>query len=314
MIISVVTPSYNQGEFIEETIRSVISQAGTFHLDYVVVDGGSSDQTLTILHKYERMITERVWPIKCSGIDFRWVSEKDEGQADAINKGVKLSRGDVCGWLNSDDIFFPKALNYVCSYFEQNPGTKLLYGNAKHIDREGTVIDAYPVENFNLDRLAAVCFICQPAAFFRKAAFYSIGGVNAGLRTCMDYDLWIRFGRNFVGGIRRVEFLFAGSRMYPENKTLSLRELVYEESIATVKKHYGFVPESWIYLYDIEIIGNLYLKNFSNPHFSFLLLPLKIYYRVRFFFRFCNMKTLQEALKIRKAKRRSIGKSGFEQH
>src|SRR5574340_1418719 len=115
-VITVVTPSFNQGRFIDETIRSVISQEGDFYLEYLIMDGGSTDETVDIIKKYDRLIKEGKWPVKCRGIEYRWVSEKDNGQADAVNKGFKIARGEILGWLNSDDTYLPGALGKALKY------------------------------------------------------------------------------------------------------------------------------------------------------------------------------------------------------
>ena len=107
MIITVVTPSYNQGKFLEETIISVIGQEGDFFLDYIIVDGGSKDSSVELIKKYEALLQRGEWPIRCRGIEYRWLSEKDNGQTDAIIKGFRMAKAEVLAWLNSDDTTFP---------------------------------------------------------------------------------------------------------------------------------------------------------------------------------------------------------------
>ena len=230
--ITVVTPSFNQAKFIGKTIESVLHQ-GYPNLEYIVVDGGSSDGTQDILRRY--------------GDRVRWISERDRGQADAVNKGVALGRGDIIGWLNSDDLFVPGALHRAARVFAASPDVGVVYGDADHILEDGARYGPYPTSPFDHRRLAETCFICQPAAFIRRRAFDDVGGVDADLQFCMDYDLWIRLGR-------RHRFVYLGevlaqSRLHDRAKTLASRRAVIEEIMATVKRHYGVVPFEWVHEY-----------------------------------------------------------------
>src|SRR5688572_25596277 len=148
-LVSIVTPSYNQGRYIEETIQSVLNQDYP-NLEYLVLDGGSTDETLEILKRYEGRLV--------------WISEKDRGQADAINKGFHLAKGRILGWLNSDDTYSPGAIRKVAQYFQTHRDVGLLYGEGYHVDTAGKIIERYNTEPFNFHRLGEICFICQPAA------------------------------------------------------------------------------------------------------------------------------------------------------
>lgn len=230
--MTVVTPSFNHAKFITETIESVLGQ-GYPRLDYVVVDGGSSDGTQEILRRY--------------GDRLRFISEPDGGQADAVNKGVALGRGEILGWLNSDDTYEPGALHDVAGAFATAPDVAVVYGDADHVLEDGSHYGPYPTLPFDYGRLAETCFICQPAAFIRRSAFDEVGGVDAALRFCMDYDLWIRVGRRHRFAYLRQRL--ARSRLHESAKTLASRHAVIQEIIATVKRHYGVVPYDWAYKY-----------------------------------------------------------------
>ena len=228
MNISIVTPSYNQGRFIEKTIKSVLSQ-DIQDMEYWVVDGGSTDGTLRILQQYDDRLN--------------WVSEKDAGQTDAVNKGIRFSDGDIIGWLNSDDIYYPGALAAVRNYFVQHPEVQILYGDADHIDETDGLIEPYPTEEWNYDRLLETCFICQPAVFFRRSLVEQVGELSTILQYCMDYEYWLRIGK--ITAMAHLPIRLAGSRLYPETKTLGSRQKVHEEILSMVCNVSGRFSLRW---------------------------------------------------------------------
>lgn len=245
--ISVVTPSYNQAIFLAQTIESVIGQEGDFYIDYIVVDGGSTDDSVDIVKRYESLLRQGGWPIKCRGITFRWLSEKDGGQVDALMKGFCLADGEILAWLNSDDTYLPGALQAAASFFRSHPDTALLYGDADYCDASGAHIGSYRTAAFDLDRLAAANIICQPAAFFRRAAFEAVGGLDGTLHFAMDYDLWIRIGRRF--SCRYTPRLLATYRLHASSKTVSAASLINnsEESLAVARRHFAWAPLTRVY-------------------------------------------------------------------
>jgi glycosyltransferase involved in cell wall biosynthesis len=228
--ISVVTPSFNQGRFIERTIRSVLDQ-GYPTLEYWVFDGGSADETVDILQRYSSRV--------------RWSSGKDRGQAEAVNKGLRASSGEIIGWLNSDDIYYPGTLAGVAAQFRADPGIDVLYGAANHIDVADAVLEAYPTEPWNVQRLAQTCFLCQPAVFFRRTVLDRWGYLDETLNYCMDYEYWLRLAH---GGARFCyeQRLLAGSRFYPQTKTLGARVQVHAEINDMLRAKLGRTPVSWI--------------------------------------------------------------------
>jgi glycosyltransferase involved in cell wall biosynthesis len=228
--ISIVTPSLNQGRFIERTIRSVLDQ-GYAGLDYIVCDGGSTDQTPRILARFDGQLTV--------------VSEADHGQADAVNKGIRATSGDVIGWLNSDDIYLPGALSRVAEFLGAQPEIDVMYGDAQLIDATDQVVGTYYTEPWSVRRLVDRCFLSQPAVFFRRRVVDRYGLLDARLNLCMDYEYWLRL----AGGGARFAYLrgpLAASRVYPETKTLLARLAVHQEINSMLRERIGRVPDAWL--------------------------------------------------------------------
>ncbi|HEY2586000.1 MAG TPA: glycosyltransferase family 2 protein [Tepidisphaeraceae bacterium] len=202
--IALITPSFNTGRHLADAVRSVLSQDYP-NLDYLVMDGGSTDQTLDVLRSF--------------GDRIRWISQKDEGQSDAIRKGFEQTTGEILGWLNADDVLAPGALRAVGEFFATNPDVALVYGNGAYIDAEGRLIGPCAhIEPFSTDRLFQYSdFIVQPAAFFRRSAYDAVGGLDAGLHYGMDYDLWLKLARGHK--VVHIPQCLASYRWLTDNKT-----------------------------------------------------------------------------------------------
>ena len=211
--ISVITPSFNQAGFIGRTIESVQSQAGVgtaFELEHIVVDGGSTDGTVEILKGY--------------GAALRWVSEKDEGQADALNKGLAMATGDVIGWVNSDDLYEPGALSAVAEAFEASAQTQWLYGKVKIVDaadreirRWITAYKNFRMRRYSYSKLLAENWVSQMGVFWRASAGREAGAFRKDLHYCMDYNFWLRLGARWPGVF--VDRYLAAFRWYPSSKS-----------------------------------------------------------------------------------------------
>jgi glycosyltransferase involved in cell wall biosynthesis len=155
-LVSVITPSFNQGEFIEDTLRSVMKQDYP-NIEHLVLDGGSSDNTITMLKEYETKYC------------LRWLSEADEGQSDAINKGFRMAKGEIVYWLNSDDVIFDtRVVSYIVEQFQRHEHADVIYGDGVFIDRDSQVRRVVRVPGWDYARLRRSCFIVQPAVFFRS--------------------------------------------------------------------------------------------------------------------------------------------------
>jgi len=237
MIISVVTPSFNQGRFIEETIKSVFSQAGDFFIDYIIMDGGSTDNSVQVIGQYDRMLKEGSWPVGCRGITCRWVSEKDGGQVDALKKGFALATGDILCWLNSDDIFLSHGvLNTVVSHFSASPEVQLLTGDGLFIDVQGKELGVHHVDAIRIPELLFLDYhILQPSTFFRKETYHSTS-LNERYACAFDADFFIGL---LLSGVRykKIEDRLAGFRYYPEIKTRKLAARRYKEQMQIAWQH-----------------------------------------------------------------------------
>ncbi|MBI5723818.1 MAG: glycosyltransferase [Planctomycetes bacterium] len=224
--ISIITPSFNQGQFIEQTIRSVLDQQVP-GVEYVVVDGGSGDSTLEILKNFSDA--------------FQWVSRPDAGQSDAINKGVAMTAGPIVGWLNSDDVYLPGALAAVLENFQRHGDADVIYGRAINIDESGRPLGAYPTEPFDPARLRETCYISQPAAFVRRATLEKFGPLDIRLHFCMDHELWLRLaegGAEFVHVPREL----AATRVHRQTKTYGSHLAARREMCGMMKRRYGLTP------------------------------------------------------------------------
>jgi glycosyltransferase involved in cell wall biosynthesis len=236
-LVTVVTPSFNQGRFIRDTIESVLTQRYP-RIEYLVMDGGSTDDTLAILGSYgDRLV---------------WVSEPDRGQTDAINKGWRRARGTIVAYLNSDDTYLPGAVANAVAGLRAHPEAGAVYGEGYHVDEVGRVLDRYPTEPFDMARLAETCFICQPTVFLRRDIVARLGYLDGSLRYCMDYDLWIRLAR--ISPFVHLPEYLATTRLHADTKTLAKRAPVHEEILRTVHRHFGRVTSQWVYGYAMAVL------------------------------------------------------------
>ncbi len=206
--ISIITPSYNQGSYLEQTIDSVLSQKYN-HLEYIIIDGGSTDNSIEIIKKYEKHLTY-------------WISERDNGQSDAINKGLKIANGDVVNWLNSDDWYTENTLNKVAVAFE-NDNTNVFCGRSRIVENGIEIRQNKGTDLYNsIEKTIGFARIDQPETFFRKSCIDTIGYLNPNFHYVMDRDWWIRFLLYFgLNGIQKTNDILVNFRSHPTSKTNS---------------------------------------------------------------------------------------------
>lgn len=207
--ITIVTPSFNQGNFLEQTIESVLSQSYP-NLEYIIIDGGSTDNSVEIIKKNQKHLAY-------------WVSEKDRGQSHAINKGFAHASGDIINWLNSDDYYEPKALEIINEYF-QDPAINVLAARSNivknaHVVRQTSGTDVY---KDNLPKTIGWARIDQPETFFRLSAHREIGPLNENLHYVMDREWWIRYLLKFgLNGVVKADEVIVNFRWHDKSKTVS---------------------------------------------------------------------------------------------
>ena len=265
--VSIITPSLNQGRFIELTIKSVLDQQLRGRdLEYLVVDGGSRDDTLAILQRYAHRL--------------RSISEPDRGQADAVNKGLRLTSGDIIGWLNSDDIYYPDAVRSACDFLDRYPLVDLVYGDANRVDERGIVLGPYPTEAFDIGRLQDTCFLCQPAVFFRRRVVERFGGLDEGLHYVLDHEYWLRLA---LGGatFAHLDRTLAAWRLYPEIKSQAGRMRMHLEANQMLRERLGRVPDRWIYNYAHARLEGTPIDSAKHLRFAVCLSLLTIWASLR---------------------------------
>ncbi len=232
MKISIITTNFNTDKYLEKTIKSVLGQKGDFELEYIITDGGSIDNSLEIIKKYNKEAKEGKWG---KHITYKYISEKDKGQSDGINKGLKMAMGDIVAFLNADDLYTEGALEKVVTYFKENPNCMWLTGYCKIIDENGKQIKKYITEyknrklrKFTFDQLLIENCISQPATFWRKELLEEVGYIDEGLHYSMDQDLWARFAKKYR--LHLIKDYLACFRFTPDTKTGSSIEKTLKES------------------------------------------------------------------------------------
>lgn len=225
-MISVVTPSYNQGEFVEATIRSVLLQ-GYPNLEYIIVDGGSTDGSVDTIQRYEQ------WLTYC-------VSEPDRGQAHAINKGFRKTSGELLGWLNSDDQLQPRALQFVAEHSVNFPAAGAFVGHGRIVDTKGQIIYDKNAGELTFERFCHWIKggdFMQPSCFFRRSAWETSGPLDESLEYALDVDLWLRMIKK--ADFRRIDEVLSTALSHHAAKTTAFRNAAIVDALIVIVKAGG---------------------------------------------------------------------------
>ncbi len=219
--LTIVTPSYNQGKFLEATIRSVLLQ-GYPNLEYIIIDGGSTDHSLEIIKKYEKYL-------------FYWHSQKDKGQSDAINQGLKKSSGEILGWINSDDVYVRGTFHKIIKAFHSHPDYRVVHGNRILINEAGAVTGWCCLPPF--DPKTCVFNVCSETAFWQRSVMEQAGLLNANLQFAIDLEF---FGRLYqYGRFLKLKDYLGYFRCYSENKSSTMFHIGREEGAREWKRLFG---------------------------------------------------------------------------
>ena len=216
---SIVTPAFNSERFIGETIESVISQVGNFSIEYVIMDGGSTDKTQAIVQRYQKLLLDNSYPIQCNEVTIHWYSEKDGGMYDAINRGFKKTTGGICAYINSDDVYLPGAFNTIATVFTKYPAIEWLKGISSFISSYSTICFMDQCHLYAQEWIASgvygrwLYFINQESVFWRRSLWMKVGEIEPSLKLAGDYYLWAMFSkyaplvsvRAYVSSFRIVE-------------------------------------------------------------------------------------------------------------
>lgn len=204
-LVSIITPSYNQAKYLEQTILSVLNQDHP-RIEYIVMDGASTDGSVDIIKKY-------------AGRLVHWESEKDKGQADAINKGFARATGEIIAWLNSDDYYLPGTIRTVVKVFEENPDAVLVYGNMLAVDENGKTFNTLNYKQLTLEDLLCFQIIGQPAVFMRRSALQKTDGLDSTFHFLLDHLLWIQIAKH--GRILHIDQTWSAARYHAEAKNVA---------------------------------------------------------------------------------------------
>ena len=243
---SIVTPSLNQAAYLGRAVDSILNQEGDFEIEYFVIDGGSTDGSTDIIRRRAADVMNGGWKSKCRGVRMHWVSEQDNGQTAAINKGLRRASGDIAAFLNSDDEYLPGAFARVARAFQQNPPADFVHGDGEVIDQAGGLQWRWLSRPYNHAVLTSYHFlwndftnyIMQQSTFWRTSAHARIGLFDESLHFAMDLEYWVRSGEKGLKW-RHIPKPLARFRMIPGTKSLSDPLVFWGDSLEIFRRYRG---------------------------------------------------------------------------
>jgi glycosyltransferase involved in cell wall biosynthesis len=266
-LVTIVTPSYNQGQFIRTTIESVLRQDYP-HIEYIIMDGGSTDETAAVVKDYASKVT--------------FISEKDSGQSHAINKGFRMAKGEVVAWLNSDDLILDGAVERAARAFSACPEAGAIYGEGYQIDRGGNVTTRFRyTEPFNLWKLVHLSdYILQQTTYFRRSVLHEVGYLDESLHYALDWDLLIRIGKRYQ--LCYIPEYMGCLREYPEAKSFAGGVERIREIARVLRRHTGQRMPPGLIVYGLDTYRNIWCGKIEQHTPSFLRRPSRKLQRVLF--------------------------------
>jgi glycosyltransferase involved in cell wall biosynthesis len=234
-LVTIVTPSFNQAQYLEETINSVLGQNYP-NIEYIIIDGGSADGSVEVIKKYADRLAY-------------WISEPDKGQTEAINKGFAQANGQILAWLNSDDTYHPEGVAKAVAFLAEHPEVGLVYGDTDFIDESGKVMGRFPARQTNHARIRrGYVHIPQQAAFWRAELWEQVGPLDPSFYFAMDYDLWVRLSA--ISEIKYVPGVWAYFRLHGDSKTIKDDDRCWPEMVRIHRRDGG----KWLSVLTIKYV------------------------------------------------------------